>query len=89
MAADKGTTVSKILVTEVVYGSSDEKRGTLQRGIPTENADFTEVSSEDAKANDGVNAKITYYDKPTVIIYVEDTVATLVAKANGNVSASS
>jgi hypothetical protein len=82
------TAVSHILITSYVYGAQDILRGTEQRSIPCEGADFTEVSSEDPKSNDGVNAKITYYDKPDRVFYTSETVAQLTAQANGNLSAS-
>lgn len=84
MAAKVGT----ILITEYVYGPSEELQGTLQKGISTDDVFFSEVASDNPKADDGVNTKITYRNDPTTLIYTDDTVATLVAKSNGTVSAS-
>jgi len=84
------TAQASIFVNEVVYGGPGEvKQGTIGRGIPVGGAHFVEVPSGDPKSADNVNAKIIYPDNPGIQpIYVEDTVSTLVSKANGNTAAS-
>ena len=80
--------VSDIRITSYVYGAQNALRGTEQIGVPCEGALFNEVSSEDPKAADGVNAKITYYNRPGVVYYTSETVPQLVAQSNGTISAS-
>ena len=89
------TKVGHILITEYVYGgpgsgsAPEALRGTLVRGIPTDDAEFQAVATDDPKSDDGVEAKITYRNDPTgKVIYTNETVAQLVAQSNGNISAS-
>lgn len=79
-----------ILITELIFGGAgDAFEGTIVRGISTLGAEFIEVVSDDPKSDDGANAKIIWPEQPgRAPVYTEDTVATLVAKANGNVNAS-
>ncbi len=86
---------AQILITKYIYGGPGEGsapealRGTRVGSIPTADAQFDEVSSEDPKYDDGVRAKITYRNDPTSnVIYTNETAAQLVAQANGNLSAS-
>lgn len=83
--------VGTILITNYVFGGPDitTEFDTVVMGIPVPNAIFSEVSDSDPKAEAGVNSKITYRLDPDTIFFTDDTVATLVAKSNGTVSASS
>lgn len=81
-----------ILVTRYKQDSQGNysSDNTETKGLPTEGAVFDEVDSTHAAAAAGANAKITYLftgNQPQEF-FVEDTVATLVAKANGTVLAS-
>lgn len=62
---------------------------TEEIGIPLDGALFVVVSSEDPLAALGINSKILYPAQPNSPIYfTNETVAQLVAQANGNISAS-
>lgn len=89
------TKVGHITLTEYVYGgigsgtAPEGLMGTKTKGIPTDDAVFDELDSEDSKYSDGVRTKITYRNDPTgKIIYTNETVAQLAAQSNGNLSAS-
>jgi hypothetical protein len=85
------TAVSHILVSEVVMGATNEKRGNRTRGIPVDGAIFDTVDAGTAEGIAGANSKVVYRDAlgVQVPIFVTETTADLVAKANGNVAASS
>lgn len=84
------TAVSHIRITNYLYGGAgDQKIATEDIGVPCAGALFTTVRSTDPKYQDGVNAKITYPENPAQpVYYTNETVAQLVAQANGNLSAS-
>jgi hypothetical protein len=89
------TKVGHIVLTEYVYGGPGEGsdaealRGTQTIGIPTDDALFHSVSTQDFRYDDGVRAKVTYRNDPTAkTIYTNETVAMLVSQSNGNASAS-
>lgn len=89
------TKVGHIMITEYLYGgpgagsAPEQKIGTQVRGIPTDDAQFIALASNDPKVADGVNTKITYRNDPTgKVIYTNETCAQLVAQSNGNLSAS-
>lgn len=84
-----------ITLTEYVYGgigsgtAPEGLQGTKTKGIPTEDALFDEVGSEEAKYDDGVRSKITYRNDPTgKAIFTNETVAQLAAQSNGTLSGS-
>lgn len=80
--------VASILITSYVYGPTDTLQGTKLEGISTDNVHFSEVAADDPKADDGVNCKITYRNDVNAVYWTDETVATMVAKSNGTVSAS-
>ncbi len=82
--------MAHILITNYIYGgpSISGQVATEEVGIPTADAIFHEVDSADPKADDGVNAKITYRNDPTTIFYTDETVAQLCAQSNGTLSGS-
>jgi len=88
MAANSGT--SHILVTELVFGNTNDYRGSRTTGIPVDGAIFQDVT-DGFQADAGATSKIVYRDARGIMgeIYTTDTVAELVAKSNGTVSASS
>ncbi len=87
--------MAHITLTQYVYGgigsgtASEGLQGTKTKAIPTADALFDEVGSEDSKYDDGVRSKITYRKDPTgLTIYTNETVAQLAAQSNGTLSGS-
>lgn len=85
------TAISHILVSEVIFGSQNEKVGNRTRGVPVAGAFFDSVDAASFEGVAGANSKIVYRDAfgSQDPVYVTETTADLVAKANGNVAASS
>lgn len=83
--------VGNIVITSYVFGGPSEEAAftTETVGIPVPGAIFTELNANDPKVTAGCNSKITYLGDPTGrTFYTNETVAQLVAQANGNLSAS-
>lgn len=83
--------VAQILITSYIFGGPSEEAAftTENVGIPVPDAVFTELHANDPKVTAGCNSKITYRNDPTGrTFYTDETVAQLVAQANGNLSAS-
>lgn len=82
--------MAHILITNYLYGGPTDggNVATEEVGINVDNAIFTEVNSNDPKAADGVNSKITYRNDPTTVFYTDETVAQLCAQSNGTLSGS-